>query len=221
MGTLSDMILFNFVCLQLFAHILKREFQESHTKHLSRKFTEWVYGPVHSSLYDLDSVDSYEDNSVMEILIYGSDNPVSPQHYEPVQSSCCRYSVIKHLSPPRTATRCSRWSLWAGCWRRSGRSSQVGCFFSTSCSTSCTWSSSLLSPTIRSLERWAGCCKLCDWSVSPSQTDLRWCCFCFLLPQLPYPLKHTAGGYLYVSGQLVTALANCYFFLIGVCLCFR
>uniref|UniRef100_A0A8C2WZB5 Transient receptor potential cation channel, subfamily V, member 1 n=1 Tax=Cyclopterus lumpus TaxID=8103 RepID=A0A8C2WZB5_CYCLU len=59
----------------LFTHILKREFQESHIKHLSRKFTEWVYGPVHSSLYDLASVDSYEDNSVMEILVYGSDTP--------------------------------------------------------------------------------------------------------------------------------------------------
>uniref|UniRef100_A0A8C9XZF1 Transient receptor potential cation channel, subfamily V, member 1 n=1 Tax=Sander lucioperca TaxID=283035 RepID=A0A8C9XZF1_SANLU len=59
----------------LFSHILKREFQESHTKHLSRKFTEWVYGPVHSSLYDLASVDSFEENSVMEILVYGSDIP--------------------------------------------------------------------------------------------------------------------------------------------------
>ncbi|XP_013875086.1 transient receptor potential cation channel subfamily V member 1 [Austrofundulus limnaeus] len=60
---------------ELFSYILKREFQENHTKHLSRKFTEWVYGPVHCSLYDLASVDSYEDNSVLEILIYGSDIP--------------------------------------------------------------------------------------------------------------------------------------------------
>ncbi|XP_033503190.2 transient receptor potential cation channel subfamily V member 1 [Epinephelus lanceolatus] len=59
----------------LFSHILQREFQDSNTKHLSRKFTEWVYGPVHSSLYDLASVDSYEDKSVMEILVYGSDIP--------------------------------------------------------------------------------------------------------------------------------------------------
>uniref|UniRef100_A0A671YHY3 Transient receptor potential cation channel, subfamily V, member 1 n=1 Tax=Sparus aurata TaxID=8175 RepID=A0A671YHY3_SPAAU len=59
----------------LFSHILKREFQESHTKHLSRKFTEWVYGPVTCSLYDLASVDSYEDNSVLDILVYGSDIP--------------------------------------------------------------------------------------------------------------------------------------------------
>lgn len=64
--------------MQIFSHILKREFQESYSKHLSRKFTEWVYGPVHCYLYDLASVDSYEDNSVMEILIYGSDIPVSP-----------------------------------------------------------------------------------------------------------------------------------------------
>ncbi|XP_037126414.1 transient receptor potential cation channel subfamily V member 1 isoform X2 [Syngnathus acus] len=59
----------------LFAHILKREFQECHTKHLSRKFTEWVYGPVQSSLYDLASVDSADSKSVLEILVYGSDIP--------------------------------------------------------------------------------------------------------------------------------------------------
>ncbi|KAM9384394.1 transient receptor potential cation channel subfamily V member 1 isoform 2-T3 [Pholidichthys leucotaenia] len=61
--------------LGVFSHILKREFEETETKHLSRKFTEWVYGPVHCSLYDLASVDSYEDNSVMDILVYGSDIP--------------------------------------------------------------------------------------------------------------------------------------------------
>ncbi|XP_041864248.1 transient receptor potential cation channel subfamily V member 1 [Melanotaenia boesemani] len=59
----------------IFSHILKREFHQSHTKHLSRKFTEWVYGPVHCSLFDLASVDSYENNSVLEILVYGSGIP--------------------------------------------------------------------------------------------------------------------------------------------------
>uniref|UniRef100_A0A672GDN1 Transient receptor potential cation channel subfamily V member 1-like n=1 Tax=Salarias fasciatus TaxID=181472 RepID=A0A672GDN1_SALFA len=59
----------------IFSHILQREFQETHTKHLSRKFTEWVYGPVHCSLYDLESVDSYQSNSVVDILVYGSDIP--------------------------------------------------------------------------------------------------------------------------------------------------
>lgn len=66
------------VCLQLFTHILKREFQDSSTKHLSRKFTEWVYGPITCSLYDLASVDSYQNKSVLEILVYGTDIPVSP-----------------------------------------------------------------------------------------------------------------------------------------------
>ncbi|XP_037543582.1 transient receptor potential cation channel subfamily V member 1 [Nematolebias whitei] len=60
---------------EVFSHILRREFQESQNKHLSRKFTEWVYGPVHCYLYDLASVDSYENNSVLEILTYGSDIP--------------------------------------------------------------------------------------------------------------------------------------------------
>ncbi|XP_046876920.1 transient receptor potential cation channel subfamily V member 1 isoform X3 [Hypomesus transpacificus] len=59
----------------VFEHILHREFHHQETKHLSRKFTEWAYGPVHSSLYDLDSLDSYENNSVLKILVYGSDIP--------------------------------------------------------------------------------------------------------------------------------------------------
>lgn len=59
----------------LFSHILRREFHEPHTKHLSRKFTEWVYGPVQSSLYDLNSVDSFEKKSVLEILVYGNGIP--------------------------------------------------------------------------------------------------------------------------------------------------
>ncbi|KAM8835289.1 transient receptor potential cation channel subfamily V member 1 isoform 2-T2 [Synchiropus picturatus] len=59
----------------IFSHILKREFPDTDNKHLSRKFTEWVYGPVQCSLYDLASVDSYEANSVLEILVYGSDIP--------------------------------------------------------------------------------------------------------------------------------------------------
>uniref|UniRef100_A0A8C8GPH1 Ion transport domain-containing protein n=1 Tax=Oncorhynchus tshawytscha TaxID=74940 RepID=A0A8C8GPH1_ONCTS len=49
--------------------------REEETRNLSRKFTEWVYGPVHSSLYDLDSLDSYEKNSVLEIIVYSSDIP--------------------------------------------------------------------------------------------------------------------------------------------------
>ncbi|CAL8363694.1 unnamed protein product [Lota lota] len=61
--------------IDLFRHILHREFQSGPTKHLSRKFTEWVYGPVHSSLYDLAYLDSCQDESVLEILVYGSDIP--------------------------------------------------------------------------------------------------------------------------------------------------
>ncbi|XP_071194922.1 transient receptor potential cation channel subfamily V member 1-like isoform X2 [Salvelinus alpinus] len=59
----------------LFKHMMHREFQERETRYLSRKFTEWVYGPVHSSLYDLASLDSYEKNSVLEIIVYSSDIP--------------------------------------------------------------------------------------------------------------------------------------------------
>ncbi len=43
---------------------------------LSRKFTEWVYGPVHSSLYDMSSIDTNEEDSVLEIVVFGSEIPV-------------------------------------------------------------------------------------------------------------------------------------------------
>ncbi|KAK2816288.1 hypothetical protein Q7C36_022559 [Tachysurus vachellii] len=59
----------------LFEHILHREFHQEECRHLSRKFTEWAYGPVYASLYDLKSIDTYEPNSVLEIVVYGSDIP--------------------------------------------------------------------------------------------------------------------------------------------------
>ncbi|XP_015264320.1 PREDICTED: transient receptor potential cation channel subfamily V member 2 [Gekko japonicus] len=61
--------------VEIFKHILQREIKDPEFKHLSRKFTEWTYGPVHISLYDLSSIDSYEKNSVLEILAYSSDTP--------------------------------------------------------------------------------------------------------------------------------------------------
>nr|XP_006641065.1 PREDICTED: transient receptor potential cation channel subfamily V member 1-like [Lepisosteus oculatus]XP_015223030.1 PREDICTED: transient receptor potential cation channel subfamily V member 1-like [Lepisosteus oculatus]XP_015223031.1 PREDICTED: transient receptor potential cation channel subfamily V member 1-like [Lepisosteus oculatus]XP_015223032.1 PREDICTED: transient receptor potential cation channel subfamily V member 1-like [Lepisosteus oculatus]XP_015223033.1 PREDICTED: transient rec len=61
--------------LGLFKHIVRREIKDSECRHLSRKFTEWAYGPVHSSLYDLASLDSYEPNSVLQIIVYGSEIP--------------------------------------------------------------------------------------------------------------------------------------------------
>ncbi|XP_030648790.1 transient receptor potential cation channel subfamily V member 1-like [Chanos chanos] len=61
--------------LGLFEHMLRREPQDEKSIHLSRKFTEWSYGPVYSSLYDLASLDTYEKNSVLEIIVYGSKIP--------------------------------------------------------------------------------------------------------------------------------------------------
>lgn len=91
---------------QIFSHILKREFLESDTKHLSRKFTEWVYGPVTCALYDLASVDSYEDNSVLEILVYGSGIPVSAQDVRGAAATgALVYSTICFLSEPSRDAR--------------------------------------------------------------------------------------------------------------------
>ncbi|KAM9318795.1 transient receptor potential cation channel subfamily V member 1-like [Pholidichthys leucotaenia] len=73
---------------ELFRHMLNREFMEEETRPLSRKFTEWVYGPVRSSLYDLTSIDTNEENSVLEIIIYGSETPKRPEmlQIEPLKS---------------------------------------------------------------------------------------------------------------------------------------
>ncbi|TRY94452.1 hypothetical protein DNTS_011372 [Danionella cerebrum] len=59
--------------LELFKHIVQRELRGY--RHLSRKITEWAYGPVCSSLYDLSSLDSYEKNSALETIVYGSQIP--------------------------------------------------------------------------------------------------------------------------------------------------
>ncbi|XP_069647199.1 transient receptor potential cation channel subfamily V member 1 isoform X4 [Haliaeetus albicilla] len=59
----------------IFAYILRREIKDPECRHLSRKFTEWAYGPVHSSLYDLSCIDTCEKNSVLEIIAYSSETP--------------------------------------------------------------------------------------------------------------------------------------------------
>uniref|UniRef100_A0A8C5B4C8 Transient receptor potential cation channel subfamily V member 1-like n=1 Tax=Gadus morhua TaxID=8049 RepID=A0A8C5B4C8_GADMO len=62
--------------VELFKHLLQREFKNKDTKHLSRKFTEWAYGPISCSLYDLEALDTYGDKgSILELVVYGSDNP--------------------------------------------------------------------------------------------------------------------------------------------------
>ncbi|XP_045149348.1 transient receptor potential cation channel subfamily V member 2 isoform X3 [Echinops telfairi] len=60
--------------IEIFRHILQREFSGQYQP-LSRKFTEWCYGPVRVSLYDLASVDSWEENSVLEIIAFHCRSP--------------------------------------------------------------------------------------------------------------------------------------------------
>ncbi|XP_057677501.1 transient receptor potential cation channel subfamily V member 1 [Corythoichthys intestinalis] len=144
----------------LFAHILKREFQESHTKHLSRKFTEWVYGPVQSSLYDLASVDSVENNSVLEILVYGSDIP--------------NRHVMLQTEPLRQLLE-DKWKRFAG--RMFGINFLVYLGY-------------LIIFTVVAYNKKEG--------------------------KTPFPLEHSVTGYLYISGQLLITVANCYFFFIGL-----
>ncbi|XP_030075269.1 LOW QUALITY PROTEIN: transient receptor potential cation channel subfamily V member 4 [Microcaecilia unicolor] len=57
----------------VFQHIIRREIKDEDARHLSRKFRDWAYGPVYSSLYDLSSLDTCgEEVSVLEILVYNS-----------------------------------------------------------------------------------------------------------------------------------------------------
>uniref|UniRef100_A0A8C7Z821 Transient receptor potential cation channel, subfamily V, member 4 n=1 Tax=Oryzias sinensis TaxID=183150 RepID=A0A8C7Z821_9TELE len=54
----------------VFQHIIRREIKDEEVRHLSRKFKDWAYGPVYSSLYDLSSLETCgEEPSVLEILI--------------------------------------------------------------------------------------------------------------------------------------------------------
>ncbi|XP_070699749.1 transient receptor potential cation channel subfamily V member 1 [Pempheris klunzingeri] len=143
----------------IFSHILKREFEESHTKHLSHKFTEWVYGPVTCSLYDLASVDSYEDNSVIEILVYGSDIPN-------------RHEML-HTEP---LSRLLEWK-----WKT-----------------------------------FAGRMFFFNFLVYVLYLSIFTAVAYNKKEKLPSVIEHNTTGYLYLSGQLLTTLANGYFFVIGI-----
>ncbi|XP_071066501.1 transient receptor potential cation channel subfamily V member 3 isoform X4 [Dasypus novemcinctus] len=57
---------------EILKYILSREIKEKPFRSLSRKFTDWAYGPVSSSLYDLTNVDTTTDNSVLEIIVYNT-----------------------------------------------------------------------------------------------------------------------------------------------------
>ncbi|XP_011911446.1 PREDICTED: transient receptor potential cation channel subfamily V member 3 isoform X3 [Cercocebus atys] len=57
---------------EILKYILSREIKEKRLRSLSRKFTDWAYGPVSSSLYDLTNVDTTTDNSVLEITVYNT-----------------------------------------------------------------------------------------------------------------------------------------------------
>ncbi|XP_038140772.1 transient receptor potential cation channel subfamily V member 1-like [Cyprinodon tularosa] len=72
----------------LLRHMLSREVMDKETRVLSRKFTRWIYGPVGSSLYDISSIDTDQNKSVLEMIIFESDNPNRPEmlQIEPLKS---------------------------------------------------------------------------------------------------------------------------------------
>uniref|UniRef100_A0A670ZRJ7 Uncharacterized protein n=1 Tax=Pseudonaja textilis TaxID=8673 RepID=A0A670ZRJ7_PSETE len=70
--------------VEILRHMLQRDMKERKFHHLSRKLIEWTYGPIQSSLYDLTSIDSCEENSMMETLAYNSDNRYEMLALEPL-----------------------------------------------------------------------------------------------------------------------------------------
>uniref|UniRef100_A0A8D0KVA2 Transient receptor potential cation channel subfamily V member 2 n=1 Tax=Strix occidentalis caurina TaxID=311401 RepID=A0A8D0KVA2_STROC len=93
--------------VEIFKHIIQREIKDPVYRHLSRKFTEWTYGPIHVCLYDLSSIDSFEENSVLEILAYSSDTPMVvleplnkllQQKWETFASKRFYFSFVSYLS---------------------------------------------------------------------------------------------------------------------------
>ncbi|XP_078404364.1 transient receptor potential cation channel subfamily V member 3-like [Cetorhinus maximus] len=57
---------------KIFREILRREMYDKQHMGLSRKITDWVYGPVTSSIYDITEVDSLEKNSVLKIVAFNT-----------------------------------------------------------------------------------------------------------------------------------------------------
>nr|XP_020664683.1 transient receptor potential cation channel subfamily V member 3 isoform X2 [Pogona vitticeps] len=58
--------------LEILKYILSREIKEKTIRSLSRKFTDWAYGPVQSNLYDLTELDTTSENSVLDIIVYNT-----------------------------------------------------------------------------------------------------------------------------------------------------
>uniref|UniRef100_A0A8C5CI32 Ion transport domain-containing protein n=1 Tax=Gadus morhua TaxID=8049 RepID=A0A8C5CI32_GADMO len=70
----------------LFRYLVQREFTDEGTKGLSRKFTDWIYGPIHSSLYDMTSIDTSEENSSLLAINRTSSNRQEMLQVEPLHS---------------------------------------------------------------------------------------------------------------------------------------
>ncbi|XP_075053058.1 transient receptor potential cation channel subfamily V member 3-like [Mixophyes fleayi] len=58
--------------MEMLKYILSREIKEKENRVLSRRFTDWAYGPVSSSLYDLNDVDTCSQNSILEMVVYNT-----------------------------------------------------------------------------------------------------------------------------------------------------
>ncbi|XP_072909209.1 transient receptor potential cation channel subfamily V member 3-like isoform X1 [Hemitrygon akajei] len=57
---------------EIFRNILNREIKDKKYRKLSRKVTDWAYGPVASSLYDITGVDTTEKKSVLQIVVFNT-----------------------------------------------------------------------------------------------------------------------------------------------------
>ncbi|XP_027704652.1 transient receptor potential cation channel subfamily V member 3 isoform X3 [Vombatus ursinus] len=81
---------------EILKYILSREIKEKPRRSLSRKFTDWAYGPVSSSLYDLTNVDTTTDNSVLEIIVYNTNIDEEVREISTGLQSFQNNSVLPH-----------------------------------------------------------------------------------------------------------------------------
>ncbi|XP_069767788.1 transient receptor potential cation channel subfamily V member 3-like isoform X2 [Narcine bancroftii] len=57
---------------EIFRNILTREIKDKQHSKLSRKVTDWAYGPVSSSLYDITGVDTTNNKSVLNLVVFNT-----------------------------------------------------------------------------------------------------------------------------------------------------
>ncbi|KAG9339567.1 hypothetical protein JZ751_023458 [Albula glossodonta] len=81
----------------VFQHIIRREIKDEDARHLSRKFKDWAYGPVYSSLYDLSSLDTCGEENRHEMLAVEPINELLRAKWQKFAAATFYISVVSYL----------------------------------------------------------------------------------------------------------------------------